>query len=157
MSALPFSLTHSPTHPPNAAACMVASHHIQPRPCVSPPCPPLPPRPQRTTLMTGYHSGHFTALGLDGEALGPDWSVSPLLPELMRSAGYATAGIGKLAPLTNPTEQGFDYFVGQIDQALCHNMCVSPRVVRALGRHAPPTRGSAIGVSHFLQVYALGV
>ena len=42
--------------------------------------------------------------------------------EMLQKAGYTTAGIGKVAPLTAPTEQGFDYFIGQVDQALCHNM-----------------------------------
>ena len=42
-------------------------------------------------------------------------------------AGYATAGIGKMAPLNAPVLQGFDYFIGQINQGLCHNMY--PRAV----------------------------
>ena len=27
-----------------------------------------------------------------------------------------------MAPLTAPAKQGFDYFIGQVDQNLCHNM-----------------------------------
>lgn len=27
-----------------------------------------------------------------------------------------------MAPLADPTESGFDYFIGQVDQGLCHNM-----------------------------------
>lgn len=77
--------------------------------------------PSRTTLMTGFHSGHFTQQGLSGTAISPD-SKLQLLPELLKSAGYATAAIGKIAPLTNPTQQGFDYFIGQVDQGYCHNM-----------------------------------
>jgi hypothetical protein len=33
-----------------------------------------------------------------------------------------TAAVGKVAPLDNPTEQGFDFFIGQVDQGFCHNM-----------------------------------
>jgi len=82
--------------------------------------------PSRTTLMTGYHSGHFPALGLDGENLHPDFPKT-ILPQMLKEAGYATAGVGKLAPLTNPTSSGFDFFIGQVDQGLCHNMY--PRLI----------------------------
>ena len=41
---------------------------------------------------------------------------------VLKNAGYHTAAIGKAAPLLSPLDQGFDYFVGQIDQGLCHNM-----------------------------------
>ena len=37
-------------------------------------------------------------------------------------AGYRTGAFGKVAPLASPLEQGFEVFVGQVDQALCHNM-----------------------------------
>ena len=77
--------------------------------------------PSRTTLMTGFHSGHFTQQGLSGTDIPPT-SKLQLLPALLKSAGYVTAAIGKVAPLTNPTEQGFDYFIGQVDQGYCHNM-----------------------------------
>eukprot|EP00750_Incisomonas_marina_P006185 INCI14358.1.p1 GENE.INCI14358.1~~INCI14358.1.p1 ORF type:complete len:547 (+),score=70.63 INCI14358.1:71-1711(+) len=78
--------------------------------------------PSRTTLMTGYHSGHFPALGLDGQNIAPSFNGTLLLPQLLSNNGYATAGIGKLAPLTNPARSGFDFFIGQVDQGLCHNM-----------------------------------
>ena len=32
-----------------------------------------------------------------------------------------------MAPLNDPTSQGFDFFIGQVDQGLCHNMY--PRAV----------------------------
>ena len=73
--------------------------------------------------MTSYHSGHFPSKGLDGENIAPTWTDNHLiLPQLLKNANYTTAGIGKLAPLTEPTKSGFDYFIGQIDQGLCHNM-----------------------------------
>ena len=77
--------------------------------------------PSRTTLMTGYHSGSFEAHGLSGTAIPPSQDVV-LLPAMLKAAGYATAVIGKAAPLTAPAAQGFDYFIGQVDQNLCHNM-----------------------------------
>ena len=42
--------------------------------------------------------------------------------DLGGEAGYRTAAFGKVAPLASPLEQGFEVFVGQVDQALCHNM-----------------------------------
>ena len=80
--------------------------------------------PSRMTLMTGFHSGHFPREGLNGEALAPAQSASLLtLPAMLQRAGYITAAAGKVAPLTAPVEQGFDSFIGQVDQGLCHNMC----------------------------------
>jgi arylsulfatase A-like enzyme len=32
---------------------------------------------------------------------------------LLQKAGYATAGVGKMAPLHDPVPQGFEYFIGQ--------------------------------------------
>ena len=79
--------------------------------------------PSRMTLMTGFHSGHFPREGLNGEALAPAQSASLLtLPAMLQRAGYITAAAGKVAPLTAPVEQGFDSFIGQVDQGLCHNM-----------------------------------
>lgn len=69
-----------------------------------------------------YHSGHFPELGLDGQSIAPSFNGTLLLPQLLSNNGYATAGIGKLAPLTDPTSSGFDFFIGQVDQGLCHNM-----------------------------------
>ena len=40
----------------------------------------------------------------------------------MKDAGYETGAFGKIAPLTDPLLQGFDTFVGQIDQSACHQM-----------------------------------
>ena len=82
--------------------------------------------PSRATLFTGRHSGHL--VGAPSE-----W---PLLPELLRQAGYQTAVFGKSAPFDDsaspnaaeglawglPTQFGFERFTGQADQALCHNM-----------------------------------
>ena len=89
--------------------------------------------PSRTTLMTGFHSGHFPREGLNGEALAPAQSAAMLtLPAMLRRAGYVTAAIGKLAPLTAPVEQGFDTFLGQVDQGLCHNLYAIRRYSAAI-------------------------
>ena len=76
--------------------------------------------PSRTTLMTGRHSGSFPAHGLPGTKLDPGQATT--LGDVLKAAGYATAIVGKSAPLTKPLAQGFDYFTGQVDQSACHNM-----------------------------------
>lgn len=78
--------------------------------------------PSRTAFFTGRHSGRFRDLGLDGQVLHPSAANLTLVPELFRQAGYRTGAFGKVAPLASPLEQGFEVFVGQVDQALCHNM-----------------------------------
>ena len=81
--------------------------------------------PSRTTLFTGRHSGKFKQYDLPGTSLSPGTAVTTA--EILKKAGYTTALIGKSAPLTQPLQQGFDYFFGQIDQVKCHNMY--PKVV----------------------------
>jgi arylsulfatase A-like enzyme len=77
--------------------------------------------PSRTTLMTGFHSGHFPREKLAGTVIPRTQNILTT-QEMLQKAGYVTAGIGKMAPLASPTEQGFDHFIGQVDQGLCHNM-----------------------------------
>lgn len=76
--------------------------------------------PSRTTLMTGRHSGQFVKYGYPGTTLAAGAAETTQM--LLQKAGYATAGVGKMAPLHDPVPQGFDYFIGQVDQGLCHNM-----------------------------------
>ena len=55
-----------------------------------------------------------------------------MLPALLKSAGYETAAFGKSAPMDDtspgtlawgfPVAHGFDTFLGQPNQAYCHNM-----------------------------------
>eukprot|EP00438_Fugacium_kawagutii_P028915 Skav206176 [mRNA] locus=scaffold3070:17351:22343:- [translate_table: standard] len=98
--------------------------------------------PSRTAFFTGRHSGRFRDLGLSGMALKPGEANLTLVPEIFLKAprlsldintscpsdqkdsraGYRTGAFGKMAPLTSPIEQGFEVFVGQVDQGLCHNM-----------------------------------
>jgi arylsulfatase A len=80
--------------------------------------------PSRATLFTGRNSGRLAGAP-------SDW---PKLPQLLRSGGYDTAIFGKSAPMDGPTASpqvlvwglpeawGFDTFVGQPNQGLCHNM-----------------------------------
>lgn len=84
--------------------------------------------PSRSTLFSGRNSGHFKADQPAG------W---PLLPSLMRDAGYDVAFFGKSAPFDEkpqkepkgtalqwglPGAHGVDPFLGQANQAYCHNM-----------------------------------
>ena len=64
--------------------------------------------PSRTSLFTGRHSGKFQQYHLPGTSLSPTQAVTTA--ELLKQAGYTTALVGKSAPLTNPLQQGFDYF-----------------------------------------------
>ena len=91
--------------------------------------------PSRATLLTGHHTGHAYVrdnheLGgfLDAEergqlALPPD---HPTVARWLRNQGYATAVVGKWGlggPNSTgvPTKQGFDLFVGYLDQKQAHN------------------------------------
>lgn len=80
--------------------------------------------PSRATLFTGRNSGHFA------KTMPGDW---PLLPQLLKDAGYETAAFGKSAPMDAaatptelrwglPSQHGFDHYEGQANQGYCHNM-----------------------------------
>jgi arylsulfatase A-like enzyme len=79
--------------------------------------------PSRCCLMTGLHTGHARVRGNARVPLEPsDVTVA----EVLKSAGYATALIGKWGlgePGTTgvPTRQGFDYFFGYLNQHHAHN------------------------------------
>lgn len=80
-------------------------------------------RPSRLVLFTGKHSGH-----------NPIWSNAPYVlkpedvtdAELLKTKGYHTGGVGKWA-LGNteneghPNKQGFDFWMGYLDQSEAHN------------------------------------
>jgi arylsulfatase A len=91
--------------------------------------------PSRATLLTGLHTGHAHVrdnheLGgfLDEEergqlALPPD---HPTIARSLRGHGYTTAVVGKWGlggPGSTgvPTKQGFDFFLGYLDQKQAHN------------------------------------
>lgn len=83
--------------------------------------------PSRASLLTGMDTGHSYIRGND-----PIPKTFPLRPEdvtvaeLLKTAGYATAVIGKWGlgdPGTTgmPTKQGFDYFYGFLNHIRAHN------------------------------------
>lgn len=93
----------------------------------------------RAQLLTGFHAGHAAIRSNVEMAQGPasftddnEKGQMPLpadavtIAERLRSAGYATACVGKWglgmseAP-GGPTYQGFDYFFGYLDQKQAHN------------------------------------
>lgn len=85
--------------------------------------------PSRSVLMTGLHTGHTRVRG----NAGPENSGAQMLrdadltvAELFRSAGYATAligkwGLGMPGDEGVPNKQGFDYFYGYLSQHHAHN------------------------------------
>jgi len=85
--------------------------------------------PSRSVLMTGLHTGHTRVRG----NAGPENSGAQMLrdedvtaAEVLRSAGYATAlvgkwGLGMPADEGVPNKQGFDYFYGYLSQHHAHN------------------------------------
>src|SRR5687767_14227986 len=91
--------------------------------------------PSRGTLLTGLHTGHAHVrdnheLGgfLDEEERGqlPLPAGHPTVARWLRDRGYATAAVGKWGlggPDSTgvPTKQGFDFFLGYLDQKQAHN------------------------------------
>lgn len=87
--------------------------------------------PSRSVLMTGMHMGHTTVRGNFGRTAAGEEARIPLraqdvtVAELLKRAGYTTGMIGKWGlgePGTTglPSEQGFDYFLGYLNQAHAH-------------------------------------
>ncbi|MBI3864435.1 MAG: sulfatase-like hydrolase/transferase [Planctomycetia bacterium] len=79
--------------------------------------------PSRCVLMTGRHTGHCT---VRGNALVPLKPEDVTVAEVLKSAGYATALVGKWGlgePDTTglPNRQGFDEFFGFLNQHHAHN------------------------------------
>jgi arylsulfatase A-like enzyme len=78
--------------------------------------------PSRWCLMTGLHVGHARTAKNRALLYAEDYTVA----ELLRSAGYTTAGIGKWGlgdPVTTglPNDKGFDHWFGYLEQAAAHN------------------------------------
>lgn len=84
--------------------------------------------PSRSVLMTGQHTGHTTVRA----NFGPDGGRIPLneedvtIAEVLQSAGYTTAMIGKWGlgePGTSglPNKQGFDHWFGYLNQHNAHS------------------------------------
>ncbi|MFW5831331.1 MAG: arylsulfatase [Prolixibacteraceae bacterium] len=85
--------------------------------------------PSRCALMTGLHMGHAEVRGnKQAEPSGqlPLSDEAVTVAELMKDAGYNTGMIGKWGlgvegTPGEPTNQGFDYYYGYLDQILAHN------------------------------------
>lgn len=82
--------------------------------------------PSRSVLMTGQHTGHTRVRGNANRGVGV-----PLLPEdmtvaeLLKEAGYSTGmfgkwGLGVEGTTGAPQEQGFDRFLGYLNQVNAH-------------------------------------
>ena len=82
--------------------------------------------PSRETLMTGRHTGHTA---IRGGKRGTDQRFCDsrtTIGQMMQSAGYRTAVIGKWglggeSTPAQPNDQGFDYFYGYLEHVHAHN------------------------------------
>ncbi|WP_281990630.1 arylsulfatase [Aquimarina aggregata] len=82
--------------------------------------------PARSSLMTGYHTGHTPIrgnkeLGEEGQVPLPDETIT--LAEVLKKAGYKTGMFGKWGlgfGEGDPNNQGFDEFFGYNCQRLAH-------------------------------------
>lgn len=80
-------------------------------------------RPSRLVLLTGLHSGH-TAVSSNAQYVLPEGART--VTSILQDAGYATGGVGKWALGTPgssgvPSQQGFDFWYGYLDQGNAHN------------------------------------
>ena len=79
--------------------------------------------PSRCCLMTGLDTGHARIRGNATVALHPE---DQTVAELLKSAGYTTAligkwGLGEAESTGIPNKKGFDYFFGYLNQIRAHN------------------------------------
>jgi len=87
--------------------------------------------PSRAALMTGLHTGHTSVRGNRRPEMTSGYFLDAhdtTIATILKSAGYATAGIGKWGlghPGREagglPERQGFDYFFGYLNQTHAHN------------------------------------
>jgi arylsulfatase A len=84
--------------------------------------------PSRTTLMTGLHTGHSWIRGNGGNNPIGDVPLRPedvTIAEVLKSAGYRTAvigkwGLGQPGTTGQPDRQGFDHAFGFLDHRHAH-------------------------------------
>ncbi len=79
--------------------------------------------PSRCSLMTGLHPGHARVRGNARVPLKPEDTT---VAELLKTAGYSTAligkwGLGEAESSGIPSKKGFDYFFGYLNQIRAHN------------------------------------
>lgn len=86
--------------------------------------------PSRTSLMTGLHSGHSPVRGnweiAKGEGQLPLPESTVTVAQILKSAGYATAcmgkwGMGMFNTTGSPLKKGFDHFFGYNCQRHAHS------------------------------------
>jgi arylsulfatase A-like enzyme len=86
--------------------------------------------PSRTSLMTGLHSGHAPVRGnweiAAGEGQYPLPAETVTVAQILKSAGYATAcmgkwGMGMFNTTGSPLKKGFDHFFGYNCQRHAHS------------------------------------
>ncbi len=80
-------------------------------------------RPSRLVLWTGYHTGHTPLRSNDSYVFQPE---DVTVAEILQQHGYATGGVGKWAMgdtsnTGHPNRNGFDFWLGYLDQADAHN------------------------------------
>jgi uncharacterized sulfatase len=79
--------------------------------------------PSRCSLMTGLHTGHALIRGNGDQSLRPE---DVTMAEILKESGYRTGLVGKWG-LGNentpgmPEKQGFDEFLGYLDQTHAHD------------------------------------
>ncbi|MEX2401489.1 MAG: arylsulfatase [Rhodothermales bacterium] len=82
--------------------------------------------PSRSVLMTGLHTGHTLVRGNANNGAGvPLRPEDVTIAEILRDAGYATGmfgkwGLGVEGTTGAPSRQGFNAFVGYLDQVHAH-------------------------------------
>jgi arylsulfatase A-like enzyme len=79
--------------------------------------------PSRATLLTGLHTGHAR---VRGNALVPLQPNDTTVAQLLQTAGYRTCAIGKWGlgrerTSGHPNRQGFDEWLGYLDQTHAHD------------------------------------
>ena len=109
--------------------------------------------PSRCVLMTGLHTGHCNERG-NGDEDNP--INQPILPQVLKSAGYDTAAIGKWGigepdGPNVPWKVGFDFFFGYLDNTHAHNYYPTflwrNDLKQSLANVVPNERPSGAGVS----------
>ncbi|MCG5051774.1 MAG: arylsulfatase [Myxococcales bacterium] len=82
--------------------------------------------PSRAVLMTGRHTGHVSVRGNAHREIQQLKPSEPTVAEVMKSAGYDTAlvgkwGLGEAGSGATPNDRGFDFFYGYLNQVHAHN------------------------------------
>ena len=118
-------------------------------------------RPSRLALWTGQHTGHTAISANEAYTFQPE---DVLFPELLNASGYSVGGIGKWAmgrPETSgrPTLNGFDFWMGFLDQGAAHNyypevLYRNGEPVRLEGNVLSTAEGSRGRVAQKREVYA---